>query len=858
MHSCSSSSRSRGKSPKNPIVLDTIELDYGPAHHPPYKIAPSIEIDVVHIELDLRFNWEKEEVIGKAKILLSAFNKAQDTIRLDARGFELLTVNHVRKDTSYTPVYVYDGSEIAIVPKVPLEAGDTTTIIINYIARPSLLDVEEGTAITSNQGLYFINPRGEIRGKPRQLWTQGEPECNSSWFPSVDHPHEKITHEIFLTVDSSLHTISNGKLIYSSVNEDGTRTDYWKQSLPHSNYLVMIAVGEFSLIKDQWRDKPVWYYVDSAYASEAMNIFGNTPEMLEFYSNKLGVDYPWEKYHQVVVKDFVSGAMENTSAVIHGDFVQLTERELLDESHEDVIAHELFHHWFGDLITCKDWSQLTMNEGFATYGEFLWMEHKYGIEEARHHLKQDLDIYLSDAQGDQKPLIRHHYFSPDDIFDSHTYQKGGRVLHLLRMELGDDVFFATLNHYLTTYAYGSVQVHDFQRSAEIISGRSLSWFFDQWFNRSGHPVVLVDYQESPEELHVIISQQQNLYSLDEPFQFHLDVAIGYPDGHVETKRIWVNELSDTNTIKLNKSPSWYCVDPKGEMLWQAHENKSSTIWENQLLNAPSFISKENALVQLFELDSLKALTHSELLLSDSFWLIRAYGVELLTMSGKWSESIKAQLIELTQLDPKSYVRAAAYSAIDSLSHGNKEFNQLFTYGLKDQSYEVVRACLASLYSIDVCYASEQVGFLECETNESVRFWVSRIYAACGGLEKSSYFKTNTQEAKGFDLFLLLNDYATFAKRQGNAAVYSDLTKQMTSSGLGEDSWWVKNACIRGLANVQAYYLAEINKIESSKESTLDQMEELSKLRAREAELTNTINEITILQDQSGPSSMLNR
>lgn len=852
LNSCSSSKWSRGSSPKNPIVLDTLELDFRQAPSAPYRIAPDIEIDVIHIELDLNFNWEKEEVLGKANVLLTAFGSTRDTINLDARGFELLSITQLIGDSIYSPVYEYDSKQLSIVPLHPLHPGDTTTFSIGYIARPSMLEIEAGSAITSNQGLYFINPRGNTPNKPQQIWTQGEPECNSSWFPSVDYPHEKITHEIFLTVDSSFHTISNGKLVYSSVNEDGTRTDYWKQSLPHSNYLVMIAVGEFALVKDMWRDIQVWYYLDSAFIPYAMDIFGNTPEMIEFYSTILGYEFPWDKYHQVVVKDFVSGAMENTSAVIHGDFVQLTDRELLDENHEDIIAHELFHHWFGDLVTCKDWSQLTLNEGFATYGEYLWIEHKYGKEAARHHLKMDIESYLNEASREQKPLIRHHYHIADDIFDSHTYQKGGRVMHLLRKELGDADFFKTLNHYLNTNAFGSVQLSDLQKSAETVSGKSLSWFFNQWFEQSGHPIAQVDYILDEGALMVVVSQLQKGGDRESFYRFHLDVALGYPDGSTETRTIWINQKSDTTILRLDLSPSWYCVDPLGDMLWQVKENKSSAVWHNQLLHAKSYIGREAALIELLETDSLLALSQGERLLSDSFWLMRVYGVELLNMNRKWSESIKAQLIEMTQLDPNSYVRSSAYRAIDSLSFGNKEFVPLFTYGLNDRSYQVVSTCLASLYSIDPCYASNHIEFMEKDKNSSIQFWISRIYASCGGIEKAAFFSSSGRSAKGFDLFLILNDYTTFAKRLKNKDVYDDLAKVLTSSGIGVDSWWVRHASVQGLNEVQTFYAGLIQTIESTKETTVDDMDKLAQLRIQEATISNTIKEINILQDESNP------
>ena len=239
-----------GRSPETAIELDTIQMEFNLEPAPVYQIPPDILVDIHHIELDLRFNWLEQEVIGSAKLSLSAFAKSRKTIQLDARGFEIKSIRFEIGDTNYVPEYLYDNQEIFITPIKPLAVSETAFVFIEYIARPADLEHVGGSAITSNQGLYFIKPSASQTDVPMQIWTQGEPECNSAWFPSVDHPHEKITHEIFLTVDSNFHTISNGKLIYSEEHANGMRTDYWKQDKPHANYLVMLAIGEFTVVKD--------------------------------------------------------------------------------------------------------------------------------------------------------------------------------------------------------------------------------------------------------------------------------------------------------------------------------------------------------------------------------------------------------------------------------------------------------------------------------------------------------------------------------------------------------------------------------------------------------------------------------
>ena len=233
------------------------------------------------------------------------------------------------------------------------------------------------------KGMYFINPRGEEKDKPTQIWTQGETESSSAWFPTIDKTNQRCTQELTVTVENKYVTLSNGKLMSQKKNTDGTRTDYWKMDLPHAPYLFFLGVGEYAVVKDKWRDKEVNYYVEKEYAPVAKKIFGNTPEMMTFFSKITGVDYPWVKYSQITGRDYVAGAMENTTATIHQESAQQDARELVDgNSWEGTIAHELFHQWFGDYVTTESWSNLTLNESFADYSQTLWDEYKYGKDEA--------------------------------------------------------------------------------------------------------------------------------------------------------------------------------------------------------------------------------------------------------------------------------------------------------------------------------------------------------------------------------------------------------------------------------------------------------------------------------------------
>jgi len=568
--------------------------------------------------------------------------------------------------------------------------------------------------------------------------------------------------------------------------------------------------------------------------------------MLSFYSSLLDYPYPWEKFYQLVVQDFVSGAMENTSAVIHGDFVQLTRRQLLDESHEDVIAHELFHHWFGDLVTARTWSQITLNEGFATYGEYLWKAHKYGQEEARLHFLNDLLNYLEDAAV-PKHLIRYRYREPDEVFDRHSYQKGGRVLHVLRQEVGDSAFFVSLHRYLEAHAFECVEIADLRQAFEKTTGRDLKWFFDQWYLEKGHPKVQAEYNWSSEThaLQVDLFQTQ---SEDIPvFKFHVPLQVGFADGTVKQQRLWVDEASETFSIALDGAPQWYTLDPTGDMLWELTEEKDTLAWENQALEAGSFVSRLRALAELIEMTPEYLVWNAQTILGDSFWFIRQNMLDHYAMvKAENTEVFPSLAIKMATSDSHSLVRASAYNLVDSLASHDTALNAFFVAGLRDSSDAVVRACLGALLRRDACKASEHIGFLEKETFGGIKYWISRIYATCADPAKLSYFDSAAAAAGGLDQFLVNNDFVLFAKNLDDEMVYDHLVKSLGKSGLDATSWLVRYSSLQGLQVALAFYESRISALEAEGETTGDSVESLARLRNKKATLSAMIEEINEL------------
>src|SRR5450759_595150 len=394
--------------------------------------------DLAHTKLDVKFDYDKQWLYGKAWITIHPHFYPTDSLSLDAKGMEIKEIALVKGNSKSPLQYQSNGMVLRITLDKMYKGGENYTIYIDYISKPNEIKTKGSAVITDAKGLYFINPKGEDKNKPTQIWTQGETEANSVWFPTIDKPNQKTTEEIYMTVPAKYVTLSNGLLISQKKNADGTRTDYWKMDLPHSPYLFFMGVGDYAIIKDNYKGKEVAYYVEKEYAPYARGIFGETPAMIGFYEKILGVPFAWPKYDQIVGRDYVSGAMENTSATLHQESAYQNGRQLVDENRwEDVIAHELFHQWFGDLVTTESWSNITVNESMADYSETLWNEFRHGKDAGQDHIQQNRQTFLSDPSADQKDLVRFYYADKEDVFDQVSYPKGGAILHMLRTYVGD-------------------------------------------------------------------------------------------------------------------------------------------------------------------------------------------------------------------------------------------------------------------------------------------------------------------------------------------------------------------------------------------------------------------------------------
>ncbi len=712
--------------------------------------------DLLHTKLDLRFDWEQEAVIGKASLQFQPYFYPTDSLILDAKGFDFQSISaQDEKGQNVALTYEYDEEKIYIAFSRTFDRKETYTLDIAYTAHPS--ETGGSAAITSDKGLFFINPKGEDPLKPKQIWTQGETEWNSRWFPTIDSPNERCTQEMYLTVDQKYVTLSNGLLTSSTENEDGTRTDYWKMDQPHAPYLFMIAVGEFAVVEDRWKDIPVTYYVEPDFEEDAPYIFPHTPEMLGFFSEKLGLDYPWKKYAQIVVRDYVSGAMENTTASVFGDFMQKRKEELIDYLYnEQVVAHEMFHHWFGDYVTCESWANLTMNEGFANYSEYLWLEYKYGRDEADFHLINEWEGYLSSATYGGHPLIHFSYNDKEDMFDAHSYNKGGSVLHMLRAYVGDEAFWAALNLYLKDNAYTSVEAHDLRLAFEEVTGQDLNWFWNQWYFDQGHPVLNLNYnyQDSTGMATLEVSQVQNPEDMRPVFQIPTQVRLVYEDGSSEDKDIWVKERVQKFEFEVEEKPALMIFDPKRTLLGIVEEDNTPT---------EAYITKYDAAPSLLgRLDAIRALSqaeHPELrviaskALKDDFWTLRGVALNLIDAP----DPIEMQIIrKMAANDPHSTIRASAFEKLIELEDKGAK-DQAITAIQQDSSEAVIASALYYLGEVDSAMALQYADELKDTKSMFILNTVAEMYVLSGDTQYLPFFE-NRLEAEDMEGFVAVNFY----------------------------------------------------------------------------------------------------
>jgi len=801
---------------------------------PVYNASHTFEHDLIHTKIELSFDWAQKRANGKATLTLRPWFYTTDKVTLDAKNFDIKSVVF---DGKTEPLkYTYDNKQLTVQLGKTFTRNDEFKIAITYVAKPDERESFGGSdAITSDKGLYFINADGSDPEKPRQIWTQGETESNSFWMPTVDKPNERCTQEMYLTVEDKYKTLSNGLLVSSKKNSDGTRTDYWKMDKPHAPYLFMMAIGEYTVVKDKWRGIDVDYYVEQKFEQDARDIFPHTPELLEFFSTKLGYPYPWPKFSQVVVRDYVSGAMENTTAVIFGEYVQKNKRELIDNhwTNEGVVAHEMFHQWFGDLVTTESWSNLTLNEGFANYSEYLWFEHKHGRDEAEAHEQEEREGYVFSAADGGHPLIHFGYADREDMFDAHSYNKGGATLHMLRTEVGDDAFFAALQRYLKKNEYTDVEAHELRLAFEDVTGRDLNWFWNQWFYAAGHPNLEITYgwDDATRKTSVTIAQTQEAAN-KVPYIFELPLAVDLYDasGQSRRERIRVTKRVQTFLFDAPAKPAMVNVDAEKTLLCVKSDDHTPEEFAFLYRNGKNYRDRFEALEALKNNKSELAKQVFAEALNDKYRGLRQTAIQQADLDNK---NTLATLVKLADTDPDPQVRATALTSLGKT--GDKQYAAVAQKYLgTDQPYSVVGAALAALAKLDPQAAISVSRSLENDDSDGIIQTLSELYGNNPSRDNLPFFEKKMDKVDYMGAFAFFDNYQKTLVGLSDAAQLDVGVARLKGISMDEkNSLFRRFGATKAIADLRKYFG---EKGDTEKAASLSKLIEEIKAQEKDATL----------------------
>ena len=646
--------------------------------------ARSKDYDLQHSRISLRFNVDKKQVIGDVTHTLTILHDGLPKVWFDSVG---LDIHSVTVNKSAAKFETTSDRLIVSLPE-PAKAGEKLEVEIKYDGKPS-------------KGLYFILPDKDYPDRPKQIWSQGESEDTRNYLPTYDEPNDRLTTETILTVPAAWLTVANGKLIAVADAGKGMKTWTWKESLPSSTYLITVVAGEFDEVKETWRGMPVTYYAPKGRGDRLQINYGRTPQMLDLFSKKFGVDYPWEKYAQVMVDDFVAGGMENSSATTNTSS-SLVHPRLVAEypmGEDDLISHELTHQWFGDLVTCKDWGDIWLNEGFATFGEMMWQESHYGKDQADYERWKDARHWFDESNLFKKSMVRHDFADSSDEFDGNAYGKGGWVLYMLRHQLGDAAFYAGLKHYLEVNRGKNVVTADFAKAMEEATHRNIDEFLGQWVYGAGAPKFDLKYSYDPEKHQVALTvkQTQKREGRVGLFRVPVEVEITTASGP-KLYDITVSKEEKVYVFPAEQAPLMVLFDKGGQLLGGSDFHKEKKEWIYQLKNASEVADRADAAVSLGRLsaDDEVAAALGYTLRNDKADGVRQVAAEALGELG--GAAAQKELLEALKTQDKAWVRQAEVAALANFKGDAQVVTKLDQIAREDGSYRARAAALEALGS----------------------------------------------------------------------------------------------------------------------------------------------------------------
>ncbi len=643
--------------------------------------------DLIHVRISLDFDLEKRRIEGEATNTIAPILGGLREAVFDAEDLTILGAKVDGADA----LFQTDGKQVIVSLPRPFASGEKLDVAIAYSGSPV-------------NGLHWVGPEPGYPDKPRQVWSQGEDMNNHFWIPTWDYPNDRTSWETLLQCDEALTAVSNGRLVeVSPGRRPGTKLWHYRMDQPNVTYLIAIAIGPWERHADDFRGKPVEYFVNAGVGeATARRAFGQTPDMLAFFERVIGVDYPWDKYAQVAVSEFVVGGMENVSCTLQTDRTLRDERAALDGTSESLVAHELAHQWWGDLLTTRDWANLWLNEGFATYFQVLYAEHLRGTDELRLQMRrQQASFVRSDSRGAPRPMVASGWTRTGDEQSRNVYSKGSSVLHMLRFVLGDEAFFRAIRHYAETCRDRVVDTRDFQIAINEATGQPLDWFFEQWVTGAGYPKfeVRAEWDEAMRTETLRVKQTQESGGAVPVFRMPIDVKF-VVDGKRIVQRIWVKEAEETFSFPLPGRPLLVKFDEGGWIPKSLDFERTTDEWITLLERDDDVLGRLDAIEKLGDAtddERVVAALARAVAAKEAHEDVREDAARAL---GRAKDSRAARGALLAALgDGKPGVRAAAARALGAFEKDDEAYAALESLFASDQSYAVAVGALRGMRGI---------------------------------------------------------------------------------------------------------------------------------------------------------------
>jgi aminopeptidase N len=642
--------------------------------------APSRDYHLQNVRVSLRFDLDQRKVMGEVTHTLTPLRDGLTHFDFDSAD---LAISSTRVNGKDAPFELRDN-KLRVHLAQPAKAGEKFDVNIVYEGKPTT-------------GLYFILPDKDDPGRPKEIWTQGEAEDTHHYIPIYDYPNDRATSEMILTVPGDWLTVSNGKLVSVQDAAGGMKTWTWRESLPVSTYLISFVAGEFKEKKDTWHNLPIAYYVPRGMEDTIDPTFSHTKQMLDFFSERFGVAYPWEQYAQTAVDDFVAEGMENVTATTLAarDMVRADLAGEKAEAADSLLSHELTHQWFGDLVTCKDWTNTWLNEGFATFGANLWEEHEYGVDASAYRYWRDQNSWMPSKEYFPVPIVTR------DINDSveyvgNVYDKAGWVLNMLRKQLGDDAFFRALKHYLEANRLQNVVTADLIKAIEETTGTNVDPFFDQWIFGAGAPrfSVKYSYDAAAKKVSLDVKQTQKVEGRVGLFRAPVDVAITTVSGQ-KIFPVEVSKADETFFFAVDGPPLMVLFDKGNKVLRSLEFQKSPEEWIRQLQTAQDVPDRADAAVALGAIKDTDAVTAAlgEAARHDRFWGVRNEALRALGRLN--SPAARKQVFEALS-NEQPWVRQVAVEQMGRFQNDDETVKRLQNIYKDDKAYSVRGQALQSL------------------------------------------------------------------------------------------------------------------------------------------------------------------